>query len=172
MGKASQSILSILDSKTFIHSELKMGFSVLQLLLLLSHLFFFLLNPTWVCGNDELRALMDMKASLDPESHYLPSWTISGSNPCGGSFEGVACNEKGHVANISLQGKGLYGKLSPAIAGLKHLTGLYLHYNSLYGDIPREISNLTQIAELYLNVNHLSGEIPPEISNMENLQGQ
>ncbi|TKY51966.1 LRR receptor serine/threonine-protein kinase FLS2 [Spatholobus suberectus] len=142
-----------------------MGFSAP---LLLFSLVFLLSNPTMVRGKGELRALMDMKASLDPESRYLPSWTING-DPCNGSFEGVACNEKGQVANVSLQGKGLSGKLSPAIAGLKHLTGLYLHYNSLYGEIPREIANLSELVDLYLNVNHLSGKIPPEIASMENL---
>ena len=128
------------------------------------------LNPTCVCGSDELRALLDLKATLDPDNNYLSSWIMNG-NPCDGSFEGVACNEKGQVANVSLQGKGLSGKLSPSIAGLKHLTGLYLHYNSLYGDIPKEIANLTELSDLYLNVNNLSGEIPPEIGKMENLQG-
>ena len=123
-----------------------------------------------VCANPELTALMDMKAALDPQNQYLSSWTING-NPCDGSFEGVACNERGQVANISLQGKGLSGKLSPAIEGLKHLSGLYLHYNSLYGEVPREIANLTELSELYLNMNNLSGEIPPEIGNMAGLQG-
>ncbi|CAJ1976394.1 unnamed protein product [Sphenostylis stenocarpa] len=143
-----------------------MAFSVLLLLFSLALLFS---NPTWVSGSGELRALMDLKASLDPESLYLPSWTING-DPCDGSFEGVACNERGQVANVSLQGKGLSGKLSPAIAGLKHLTGLYLHYNSLYGEIPRGIANLTQLVDLYLNVNNLSGEIPRDLASMENLQ--
>ncbi|OIW07881.1 hypothetical protein TanjilG_19982 [Lupinus angustifolius] len=112
---------------------------------------------------------MDLKTSLDPENNYLSSWTMNG-NLCDGSYEGVACNEKGLVANISLQGKGLSGKISPSIGALKHLTGLYLHYNSLYGEIPKEVANLTQLTDLYLNVNHLSGEIPPEIGVMENLQ--
>ncbi|KAK9994250.1 hypothetical protein SO802_023953 [Lithocarpus litseifolius] len=126
---------------------------------------------TWVCvcTNPELRALMDMKAALDPQNQYLSSWTING-NPCDGSFEGVACNERGQVANISLQGKGLSGKLSPAIEGLKHLSGLYLHFNSLYGEVPTEIANLIELSDLYLNVNNLSGEIPPEIGNMASLQ--
>lgn len=114
---------------------------------------------------------MDMKASLDPESRYLSSWTSNG-NACDGSFEGVACNERGQVANISLQGKGLSGKLSPAIDGLKHLTGLYLHYNALYGEMPREIANLAELTDLYLNVNQLSGEIPSEIAKMQSLQGK
>ncbi|KAL1319193.1 hypothetical protein HN51_071495 [Arachis hypogaea] len=151
-----------------------MGCSVPSLLLhLFSLIMFLVFNPPCVCGNvedDELKSLLDLKAALDPDNTYLSSWTMNG-NPCGGgSFEGVACNDQGQVANISLQGKGLSGKLSSSIAGLKHLTGLYLHYNSLSGDIPKEIANLTQLSDLYLNVNHLSGEIPSEIGKMENLQ--
>lgn len=124
-----------------------------------------------VCGSAELKVLMDMKASLDPDNKILTSWTFMG-NPCDGSFEGVACNGKGQVANISLQGKGLSGKISPAVGGLKNLTGLYLHYNSLHGEIPAGISNLTQLSDLYLNANNLSGYIPPGLGNMTSLQGQ
>ncbi|KAL0329636.1 UNVERIFIED_CONTAM: Cysteine-rich receptor-like protein kinase [Sesamum radiatum] len=123
------------------------------------------------CGNAELRALMEMKSSLDPENKYLSSWTADG-DPCGGAFEGVACNQHRKVANISLQGKGLTGKVPPAVAGLKCLSGLYLHYNSLSGEIPREIANLTELTDLYLNVNNLTGTIPPEIGSMASLQGQ
>ncbi|KAA8533832.1 hypothetical protein F0562_031349 [Nyssa sinensis] len=152
----------------FDHFEPKpnMGSSAFLFSLLL---IFAISQPSSVRGKAELRALMDMKASLDPDNAYLTSWTVSG-DPCDGSFEGVACNEKGQVANISLQGKGLSGKLSPAVAWLKHLTGLYLHYNSLYGELPREISNLTELNDLYLNVNNLSGNIPPELGNMASLQ--
>ncbi|CAI9260984.1 unnamed protein product [Lactuca saligna] len=139
---------------------------VSSFLLLLSLFFTTLCTPT-VCGNAELRALMDIKASLDPHNTHLGSWTVLG-NPC--DFEGVACNANGQVANISLQGKGLSGKLSPAFSELKHLTGLFLHYNSLSGDFPSEISNLTELSDLYLNVNNLSGSIPVELGNMESLQ--
>ncbi|KAL4347995.1 hypothetical protein GQ457_17G026030 [Hibiscus cannabinus] len=134
-------------------------------------LFFFILFETQCCfgARTELQALMDVKAALDPDDKYLSSWTFKGE-PCGGSFEGLACNDKGQVANISLQGKGLSGRISPAIAELKHLTGLYLHYNALYGEIPREVANLTLLTDLYLNMNNLSGEIPPEIADMGNLQ--
>lgn len=136
--------------------------------------FFFILFKTQSCFStanpDELRALMDVKAALDPDDKCLSSWTING-DPCDGSFEGIGCNEKSQIANISLQGKGLSGKLSPAISGLKHLKGLYLHYNSLYGEIPREIANLSLLTDLYLNMNSLSGQIPPEIANLGSLQG-
>ncbi|KAK4389415.1 putative LRR receptor-like serine/threonine-protein kinase [Sesamum angolense] len=123
-------------------------------------------NPT--CGNAELRALMEMKSSLDPENKHLSSWTADG-DPCGGAFEGVACNQHRKVANISLQGKGLTGKVPPAWRA-QVLVGLYLHYNSLSGEIPREIANLTELTDLYLNVNNLTGTIPPEIGSMASLQ--
>ncbi|KAK8576640.1 hypothetical protein V6N13_032559 [Hibiscus sabdariffa] len=131
----------------------------------------FLLFTTQCCfgANPELRALLDIKAALDPDDKHLSSWTIHGEL-CDGSFQGICCNDNGQIANISLQGMGLSGKLSPAIAGLKHLTALYLHYNSLYGEIPREIANLTQLTDLYLNMNNLSGEIPPEIGEMGSLK--
>lgn len=72
------------------------------------------------------------------------------------------------TSRCSLQGKGLAGTLSSAVAGLPALTGLYLHYNRLRGGLPRELANLT---DLYLNVNNLSGPIPPEIGAMASLQG-
>ncbi|WOL09669.1 hypothetical protein Cni_G18422 [Canna indica] len=120
-------------------------------------------------SSDELRALMVLKASLDPESRVLATWTSDGE-PCGGGFEGVACDGSGKVANISLQGKGLSGSISPVVADLRGLTGLYLHFNNISGEIPREISNLTALSDLYLNVNNLSGGIPEEIGIMNGLQ--
>lgn len=156
--------------------EREMGFASLRS----QCLFFFLL---WVfiffasrsdvlvsaATSAELRALMDMKASLDPESRYLSSWTVDG-DPCDGSFQGVCCDDEGRVANVSLQGRRLTGRLSPAIAGLTHLTGLYLHYNSLCGEIPRELGNLSALSDLYLNMNNLSGQIPPEMADIASLQ--
>jgi len=123
-----------------------------------------------ISADTELRALMEIKASLDPENKFLKTWKING-DPCGGSFEGVACNDRRKVANISLQGRGLSGKLSPAIGDLKSLSGLYLHYNSISGEIPAEIANLTEVVDLYLNVNNFSGIIPSEIGHMAGLQG-
>lgn len=126
-------------------------------------------SPPRVYGNAELGALLQLKASLDPEGRYLRSWTEDG-DPCSGKFEGVACNEHSKVANVSLQGKGLSGRLSPAVAELRCLSGLYLHYNNLSGEIPKEIASLTELTDLYLNVNNLSGAIPYEIGNMTSLQ--
>ncbi|KAK1325463.1 putative leucine-rich repeat receptor-like serine/threonine-protein kinase [Acorus calamus] len=141
-----------------------MGLSLFLSLLLLTFC-----SPQAVHGNSEVEVLMEIKAALDPHNHILSSWTSEG-NPCNGDFEGVACDEHGMVANLSLQGKGLSGRVPPAIAGLKSLSGLFLHYNSLNGEIPREIGNLTELSELYLNMNKLSGSIPAEIGNMGSLK--
>lgn len=72
--------------------------------------------------------------------------------------------------NVSLQGKGLSGKIPPEIGLLKSLSGLYLHFNQLSGGVPKEIGSLSELSDLYLDVNNLSGEIPLEIGNMSNLQ--
>nr|GMD59338.1 LRR receptor-like serine/threonine-protein kinase GSO1 [Ipomoea batatas] len=115
--------------------------------------------------------LMAIKASLDPGNLVLSSWSPNVTDPCSfSSFEGIACNELGQVVNISLQGKGLYGKIPPEIGQLSALSGLYLHFNNLHGVIPKEIALLTQLSDLYLNMNDLSGFIPSEIGNMPNLQ--
>ncbi|KAG2729648.1 hypothetical protein I3760_01G260300 [Carya illinoinensis] len=129
----------------------------------------FLFSSPTISSLTDLPTLMAIKASLDPQNQFLTSWTPN-TDPCSGSFEGVACDEQGLVANISLQGKGLSGTIPAALAELKSLTGLYLHFNALTGKIPKEISRLTQLNDLYLNVNNLSGEIPSEIGNMPNLQ--
>lgn len=115
---------------------------------------------------------MDIKASLDPQELVLSSWSPNATDPCSASFEGIACNDLGHVVNISLQGRGLSGKIPPEIGQLKSLTGLYLHFNKLHGVVPSELASLTDLSDLYLNVNNLSGDIPPEIGDMPNLQGQ
>ncbi|KAL2920537.1 Protein NSP-INTERACTING KINASE 2, partial [Bienertia sinuspersici] len=120
-------------------------------------------------SNPELESLLKLKSSLDPSNTYLSSWSNNG-NPCDGTFEGIGCNENGQISNISLQGKGLKGQLSPAVSGLKHLTGIYLHYNGLSGEIPKEIASLSNLADLYLDVNNFSGVIPHQIGDMENLQ--
>ncbi|KAL0311664.1 UNVERIFIED_CONTAM: Somatic embryogenesis receptor kinase [Sesamum calycinum] len=113
---------------------------------------------------------MAIKSSLDPENLLLSSWSVNATDPCNGSFEGIACNEYGQVVNISLQGKGLSGQIPTEIGQLKSLSGLYLHFNKLHGLVPKELANLTELSDLYLNVNNLSGDIPPEIGDMPNLQ--
>lgn len=64
-------------------------------------IFFTLQVPLLIHGTSELKSLMVIKSTLDPYNLFLFSWTIN-SDPCDGYFEGVASNERGQVANISL----------------------------------------------------------------------
>ncbi|CAL5036539.1 unnamed protein product [Urochloa decumbens] len=120
-------------------------------------------------NEEDARALAALKRALDPSGRVLGSWTPSG-NPCGSSFVGVTCDPAGRVTAVSLQGRGLSGSLTPAVAGLQRLQGLYLHYNGIKGPIPREIGKLSELTDLYLDVNHLTGPVPVEIAAMTNLQ--
>ncbi|GAB2217603.1 hypothetical protein Drorol1_Dr00000802 [Drosera rotundifolia] len=146
------------------------------LLMLLSIILLLLLSCCLSNSDKELEALLEIKASLDPHNAHLSSWTKEAGHPCSNAttiaaFEGVACDEGGHVVvNISLQGRGLTGSLSPAIGQLRSLTGLYLHFNALTGHIPKEIGNLTRLTDLYLNVNNFTGSIPHQIVTMSSLQ--
>jgi hypothetical protein len=140
------------------------GLAALFSLLLLRH------RLAGAADDGELRALLALGAALDPTGRLLPSWG-PGRDPCAG-FEGVACDARGAVANVSLQGKGLAGTLSPAVSGLRALTGLYLHYNALRGGVPRELAGLAGLTDLYLGFNNLSGPVPPEIGAMASLQGE
>ena len=116
--------------------------------------------------DDEAEILMRVKAGLDPDGRILHSWFVPG-----GSFDGVSWNQYGRVANISLQGKGLYGFIPSSIAELTSLSGLYLHYNHLSGPVPAVLYKLSGLTELYLNVNSLSATIPSELGLLYSLQG-
>ncbi|KAF3780043.1 putative LRR receptor-like serine/threonine-protein kinase [Nymphaea thermarum] len=158
---------------------------------------FFYIVFSWLCAygfigshgttlSDEIEALMEMKTALDPRNRILSSWS-SDADPCSGAFLGVACNEQGKVANISLQGKGLAGSVPESLSRLTSLTGLYLHYNSLKGEIPKQISELSLLTDLYLNIlrvsallfllpsalqlccNRLEGSIPKELGSLKKL---
>lgn len=128
--------------------------------------------PSFSQPNTSVSLLMAIKSSLDPQGLILSSWSPNATDPCKAFFEGIACNEHGHVVNISLQGRGLSGQIPPQIGLLKTLTGLYLHFNRLHGVVPSELAHLTDLSDLYLNVNNLSGDVPPAIADMPNLQGR
>lgn len=76
----------------------------------------FSLNQSHMCHLDNLHFL---KFEIWPRPRQPPPglW-VKSNDPCDGGFEGVTYNEMGQVMNISLFGKGLTGKLSPAVAEL------------------------------------------------------
>ena len=80
----------------------------------------------------------------------LRSWSndTAGVHFC--RWAGVNCSAAGRVTELDVSKRRLTGTLSPAVAGLRALTGLYLHYNALRGGVPRELARLTWLTDVYL----------------------
>jgi Leucine-rich repeat (LRR) protein len=96
-----------------------------------------------------------------------PNWI--GTNPCGDSWEGIACNNS-RVISITLSSMRLVGQLTGDIQGLSELQTLDLSYNpDLGGSIPASIGNLRRLSNLILVGCSFSGTIPDSIGSLEQL---
>ncbi|CAK9137194.1 unnamed protein product [Ilex paraguariensis] len=98
-------------------------------------------------------------------------WTGDPCLPRQYSWTGVTCSEgpRIRVTALNLTGMGLSGSLSPSIANITALTGMWFGNNSLSGSIP-DLSPLKQLAILHLEDNQLSGEIPQSLGNIDSLR--
>ena len=76
----------------------------------------------------------------------------------------------GRVTELALSARHLMGTISPRLAQLSELTGLFLHGNTLTGTIPPELGQLTQLRMLALEFNELTGAIPPELGQLSELK--
>ncbi|KAJ4832579.1 hypothetical protein Tsubulata_030780 [Turnera subulata] len=105
---------------------------------------------------------------LDQESLLSFSLSISSSPPLNWSssiscchWEGIICNSKGSVINISLPSRGLTGSFAPYIWNLTQLHHLNLSYNHLSGPVDTGfIPFLIPLQTLDLSYNLLSGQLP------------
>lgn len=69
--------------------------------------------PSWV--EDEMAALLAIKAELKDPDNVLHNWFIHADNPCPCHWKGVVCTEDAHVSHLELWNKRLSGTLSPRI---------------------------------------------------------
>ncbi|KAL3731234.1 hypothetical protein ACJRO7_028155 [Eucalyptus globulus] len=143
------------------------------------------------CIDAEREALLKFKQDLIDPSRNLLSWT--GKRCC--EWEGVKCNHRtSHVSQLNLIGRGLGGKIDPALSELrclkylrlgnnnfnghlpnqcgnfKHLEFTSLSHNSISGHIPSTIGQLASLRHLDLSYNNLSGNIPESIGQLRNLE--
>ncbi|MDM8556136.1 leucine-rich repeat domain-containing protein [Desulfococcaceae bacterium HSG7] len=115
---------------------------------------------------DECEALVAIYYNIDGDNWiHNNGWLQTDTPPC--NWEGVTCDNSGHVVKELDLSWGLNGNLPSEIGNLTNLTGLYLRYNEL-SSLPPEIVNLTNLTILDLKKNQLSS-LPPEISNLTNL---
>ncbi|KAL5974265.1 hypothetical protein ACLOJK_030929 [Asimina triloba] len=102
----------------------------------------------WISSVDAFGALSAWNASL----HFC-------------EWPGITCSPRHErVAALSLESKGLAGRISPHIANLTFLREINLGDNRFYGEIPQELGRLSRLRYLNLSSNSLQGEIPVNIT--------
>ncbi|KAI3861579.1 hypothetical protein MKW98_000531 [Papaver atlanticum] len=130
------------------------------------------------CHRTDRAALLDFKSKItaDP-AELLKTWNQS--TDCCIKWEGVACDSKGRVVNLSRSGifspilddpAFMVGTLSPSLGKLTFLRLLDLNnLKRLTGAIPQELGKLSHLTTLLLNANQLKGSIPASFQNLRKL---
>ncbi|KAL9308171.1 putative polygalacturonase [Arabidopsis thaliana] len=135
------------------------------------------LNPTGAatCHPDDEAGLLAFKAGItrDP-SGILSSWK-KGTACC--SWNGVTCLTTDRVSALSVAGQAdvagsfLSGTLSPSLAKLKHLDGLYFtDLKNITGSFPQFLFQLPNLKYVYIENNRLSGPLPVNIGALSQLE--
>lgn len=86
------------------------------------------------------------------------------------SSEGVACDSRGRITKLYLDGKGITGSIPPKIGLLTSLQIMDLRNNQLTGTLPAEIGRLTEMRVMSVSNNALEGSLPVQIGNLTSLQ--
>ncbi|XP_038988907.1 probable LRR receptor-like serine/threonine-protein kinase IRK isoform X2 [Phoenix dactylifera] len=111
--------------------------------------------------NDDVLGLIVFKADLrDPDSK-LVSWNEDDDDPC--HWIGVKCDPKtNRVAELSLDGFSLSGKIGRGLLQLQSLRTLSLSKNNFSGSLSSDLLRLESLRNLDLSENKLSGPIPDD----------
>ncbi|KAK3255782.1 hypothetical protein CYMTET_35056 [Cymbomonas tetramitiformis] len=118
-------------------------------------------------NDNDSRALEAFRAGVGDPEGALRTW--EGLDPCGDSWEGVACRGE-NVLQLLLARKGLVGTVPSELGRLAHLQMLVLNGNSFTGAIPHSLGNLTELRYLWLDSNYFTGFVPEEaLYNLEEL---
>jgi Leucine-rich repeat (LRR) protein len=139
--------------------------------------FYILLSTLWltsatlttpaICLASERSALLQLKEGFIDSN--LTSWQPD-TNCCHG-WEGISCDKStGHVINLDLSDRNIYGDLSEVIFNLTSLEQLNLANNNFsQNHIPKGFDQLSKLTHLNLSYSHFIGQIPIGISNLTNL---
>ncbi|KAI3835774.1 hypothetical protein MKW92_025122 [Papaver armeniacum] len=152
-------------------------------------------SSTHACHEDERRALLNFKSSLDDPSNRLSSWkeSIKHRNCC--DWGGIKCSKESlHVISIDLRNTelenynndvsitnnpdpppqpdtALRGKLSPSLCNITHLEYLDIAYNDFEeSKLTFQFSDLPKLTHLDLSFAIFSGSISTQFSNLSFLE--
>ncbi|KAK7336914.1 hypothetical protein VNO77_17467 [Canavalia gladiata] len=115
-------------------------------------------------ANDEVSALLSIKAGLVDPLNTLQDWKMHGKTPgkdaahC--NWTGIKCNLAGAVEKLDLSHKNLSGIISNDIQRLQSLTSLNLCCNAFSSPLPKSIANLTTLNILDVSQNFFMGDFP------------
>ena len=93
-----------------------------------------------------------------PGWHGGRGWADPAVTHC--QYEGVSCNDQGHVVNITLSDMNLGGRVPDRLGRLGHVRVLDLSDNRLTGVVPSDIRHMP-LEELDLTGNLFDGPLPP-----------
>ncbi|CAN6271455.1 unnamed protein product [Urochloa humidicola] len=125
-----------------------LGFAVLLLISLVT--------PTSSCTEQEKNSLLQFLAGLSQDAGLAKLWQ-EGKDCC--EWEGIICNRNRTVIEVSLESRGLEGRITPSLGNLTGLQSLNLSYNSLSGGLPLELVSSSSILILDVSFNQLNGDL-------------
>lgn len=85
-------------------------------------------------------------------------------------YEGIDCNEAGHIVNITLIDMNLHGQIPAKLGRLAHLRILNLRGNQLTGAVPSDL-RFSPLEQLDLSDNQFVGPLPPLLCQTEGING-
>ncbi|CAH9073702.1 unnamed protein product [Cuscuta europaea] len=119
-------------------------------------------------GDDEVSALLLLKAGLVDPTGQLKDWRlpVNGSDYC--KWTGVRCSStiNGAVEKLDLSGLNLSGGISDQIASLKRLSYLNISCNGFSSTLPESLFSLTSLQVIDLSHNSFSGGFPSGLGRL------
>ncbi|KAM0844072.1 hypothetical protein ACQ4PT_057282 [Festuca glaucescens] len=110
----------------------------------------------------EARALLALKAAVDPTGRLLPSEGPGGTLPP--ALVGLRS-----LTGLYLHYNALHGTVPRELASLTRLTDVYLNVNNFSGPIPPEIGAMASLQVVQLCYNQLTGSIPTQLGLLTKL---
>ncbi|XP_022893545.1 receptor-like protein 12 [Olea europaea var. sylvestris] len=124
------------------------------------------------CLEDQKILLLNLKVEFifDPlASRKLVMWKEN-EDCC--SWEGVGCDDAGHVISLELDNESIFAGLenSTSLFSLHYLEKLNLAFNCFNNiQIPRSLSNLKKLTHPNLSQACFAGQVPVELSTMKSI---